>query len=145
MGMGIMASTKTAKKSAQKPSKAKPETISPPKRAYSSKKIMGAGSKTQSKARSRLVFSVDEYVVYPTHGVGQILDIKEHEIVGEKIKFFIINFEHERMVLKLPIKNVSSTGMRKLATKNIMNKAFLILKKTRQNQTDNVVKACPRI
>jgi hypothetical protein len=37
-------------------------------------------------------FAVNEFVVYPAHGVGQILAIEEQEISGAKLELFVINF-----------------------------------------------------
>ena len=41
--------------------------------------------KTTKKAKRTNGFAIDDYVVYPTHGVGQITGIEEQEIVGMKI------------------------------------------------------------
>jgi CarD family transcriptional regulator len=45
-------------------------------------------------------FSVNEFVVYPAHGVGQILAIEEQEIVGAKLESFVINFIKDKMTLR---------------------------------------------
>jgi CarD family transcriptional regulator len=37
-------------------------------------------------------FRANEYVVYPAHGVGQIVSIEEQEIAGLKLELFVISF-----------------------------------------------------
>ena len=38
-------------------------------------------------------FKTNEFVVYPAHGVGQILAIEEQEIAGARLELFVINFD----------------------------------------------------
>jgi len=38
-------------------------------------------------------------VVYPAHGVGQILAIEDQEIAGAKLELFVINFMKDKMTL----------------------------------------------
>ena len=35
-------------------------------------------------------FATGDFVVYPTHGVGQIVGIEEQEIVGVNLKLFVV-------------------------------------------------------
>ncbi|WP_245424263.1 CarD family transcriptional regulator [Methylovirgula sp. 4M-Z18] len=60
-------------------------------------------------------FKTNEFVVYPSHGVGQILAIEEQEVAGFKLELFIINFAKDKLTLKVPLPKVTSVGMRKLA------------------------------
>ena len=53
--------------------------------------------------RSALGFRVNEHIVYPAHGVGLIVEISEQEIAGMSLELFVINFEKEKMVLRVPI------------------------------------------
>src|SRR3984957_2207837 len=47
-------------------------------------------------------FKTHEFVVYPAHGVGQILAIEEQEIAGAKLELFVINFMKDKMTLRVP-------------------------------------------
>ena len=60
-------------------------------------------NKTTKKAKRTNGFAAGDYVVYPTHGVGQITGIEEQEIVGMKLKLFIVKFDKEKMTLRVPI------------------------------------------
>ncbi|MEE3317711.1 MAG: CarD family transcriptional regulator, partial [Pseudomonadota bacterium] len=42
-------------------------------------------------------FSPNDYVVYPAHGVGQIMSIEEQEIAGISLELFVISFEKDKM------------------------------------------------
>ena len=78
--------------------------------------------------RSALGFRVNEHIVYPAHGVGLIVEISEQEIAGMSLELFVINFEKEKMVLRVPIDKAEQTGMRKLADNKVMDGAIRTLK-----------------
>ena len=73
-------------------------------------------------------FRVNEHIVYPAHGVGLIVEISEQEIAGMSLELFVINFEKEKMVLRVPIDKAEQTGMRKLADNKVMDGAIRTLK-----------------
>ena len=91
---------------------------------------MSKAAKLKKSAKSKriLPFSIDEYVVYPTHGVGQITGIEEQEFVGTKLEFFVVNFEKEKMTLRVPIGKAPQTGMRSLSSPEKMKSALTTLK-----------------
>src|ERR1700709_742737 len=60
-------------------------------------------------------FKANEFVVYPAHGVGQILAIEEQEIAGARLELFVINFMKDKMTLRVPTAKVANVGMRKLS------------------------------
>ena len=73
-------------------------------------------------------YKVNEYVVYPSHGVGKITDILEQEIAGMKLELYVIYFEEDKMTLRVPTNKVESTGMRAISDTNLIDEAFTILK-----------------
>ncbi|MFM7083624.1 MAG: CarD family transcriptional regulator [Hyphomicrobium sp.] len=73
-------------------------------------------------------FKTNEFIVYPTHGVGRIIGIEEQEIAGMSLELFVINFEKEKLTLRVPTGKLESVGMRKLADEDIVKKAMDILK-----------------
>lgn len=73
-------------------------------------------------------FKVNEYVVYPTQGVGKVIGIEEEEIAGMKLELFKIEFEKERLVLRVPMGKVQSVGMRKLVDDATVKRALDTLK-----------------
>jgi len=84
--------------------------------------------KSIKKVKKANGFSVGDYVVYPTHGVGRITGIKEQEIVGMKLELFIVEFDKEKMTLRVPINKADATGMRLLASPDKMKTALTTLK-----------------
>jgi CarD family transcriptional regulator len=73
-------------------------------------------------------FKANEFVVYPAHGVGQILAIEEQEIAGAKLELFVINFMKDKMTLRVPTAKVANVGMRKLSDPTLVKKALETLK-----------------
>ena len=58
--------------------------------------------KSTKKVKKANGFSVGDYVVYPTHGVGRITGIEEQEIVGMKLELFIVEFDKDPIDGSLP-------------------------------------------
>ena len=73
-------------------------------------------------------FKTNEFVVYPAHGVGQILAIEEQEIAGAKLELFVINFIKDKMTLRVPTAKVANVGMRKLSDPALVRRALETLK-----------------
>jgi CarD family transcriptional regulator len=73
-------------------------------------------------------FKTGEYIVYPAHGVGQIVSIEEQEIAGYKLELFVITFAKDKMTLRVPVSKIASVGMRKLSAGDVMGKALDTLK-----------------
>jgi CarD family transcriptional regulator len=73
-------------------------------------------------------FKTNEFVVYPAHGVGQILAIEEQEIAGARLELFVINFIKDKMTLRVPTAKVANVGMRKLSEPALVKRALETLK-----------------
>lgn len=73
-------------------------------------------------------FKTNEFIVYPAHGVGRIIGIEEQEIAGMSLELFVINFEKEKLTLRVPTGKLESVGMRKLAEDGLVKKAMDTLK-----------------
>ena len=83
---------------------------------------------TSKKATQRQGFKTNEFIVYPAHGVGQIVAIEEQEVAGYKLELFVINFVKDKMTLRVPIAKIAAVGMRKLAEPPIVKRALETLK-----------------
>ena len=71
-------------------------------------------------------FKAKDYVVYPKHGVGQILSINTKTIGGIEVQCYDIKFEKDKAMGLLPINKQSH--LRPLSTVNQINKSISILK-----------------
>ncbi|MGI8524972.1 MAG: CarD family transcriptional regulator [Pseudolabrys sp.] len=80
------------------------------------------------KTTQRQGFKTNEFIVYPAHGVGQILAIEEQEVAGAKLELFVINFIKDKMTLRVPTAKIVSVGMRKLAEAPMVKRALETLK-----------------
>ncbi|MCR9219232.1 MAG: CarD family transcriptional regulator [Alphaproteobacteria bacterium] len=77
-----------------------------------------------------------DYVVYPTHGVGKVLGIEEQEIADQKLELIIIEFDKDRMTLRVPVAKADQSGLRKLSSPDQMKTALKTLKgKSRVRRT----------
>jgi len=119
---------KAAKPAARKNKPAKAPARKPAK-AAAKKTVKTARKKTAKKpAKQKMPFRPGDFVVYPTHGVGQVTSIEIQEIAGHKLKLFVISFENERMTLRVPIAKVTTSGLRKLSSRKVMDTAMEKLK-----------------
>ena len=113
----------TSKKNTSK--KAAPKKTAPKKiikKEKPSKKT--TSKKTISKKEE---FLPEQYVVYPSHGIGQILEIEKKEIAGQMLTMYVIEFEKEKMTLRVPLEKTKEIGVRKVSTKNQLKEIFEIL------------------
>ena len=118
----------TTKKTATKAAVSKTTT----KRAQSKtapKTPAKASSKTKQVDRKAAKgFRVNEFIVYPSHGVGQISEISNQQFGDTELELFVINFDKEKMTLLLPLDKATENGMRKLADKTMMTGAMKTLR-----------------
>ncbi len=131
--------TVAAKKAA--PAKAAPKKVAPkaaPKPVAKApvKAAPKAAPKPAKPAKPSKPFSANrlgdyacgDYVVYPTHGVGKITAIEEQLIAGFTLRLFVIDFEKEKMTLRVPVDKVDDAGLRKLSTRQQIDVALTTLK-----------------
>lgn len=81
-------------------------------------------------------FKAGEYVVYPAHGVGKLIGNEFHDNSGHQLELLVINFDKERMTLRLPVAKAKAAGLRPLCTHEDMKKALDTLTvRTKQKRT----------
>ena len=73
-------------------------------------------------------FRPNDYVVYPAHGVGQIMSIEEQEIAGLSLELFVVSFEKDKMTLRVPTNKATEIGMRSLSSPDVVSQAMKTLK-----------------
>jgi CarD family transcriptional regulator len=82
----------------------------------------------KKKSTARNGFRTDEYIVYPTHGVGRSVGLEEQEVAGCRLELYVINFEKDKMTLRVPVTKCASAGMRKLSDDTVVTKALETLR-----------------
>ena len=73
-------------------------------------------------------FQSGDYVVYPTHGVGLIKGTESQEIAGTQLDLLVIDFEQDRMTLRIPVGKAKNSGLRRLSSRKQMDAAIAKLK-----------------
>ena len=82
------------------------------------------------KTSVQVSFNEDDFVVYPTHGVGRILGTEKNVVAGTNIEMLIVRFEQDRMTLRVPLEKARSLGLRTLSSRKQMDEAITTLKGT---------------
>jgi len=77
---------------------------------------------------SKLAFKNKEYVVYPSHGVGQITSVERQEVAGHELELYVITFAKDKMTLRVPTNKADAVGMRKLSEPKVITQAIETLK-----------------
>ena len=73
-------------------------------------------------------FSSGEYVVYPTHGVGKVTNIAKQTIAGSELELLVVNFDKDKMTLRVPMAKLDKVGLRKISDDITMKEALATLK-----------------
>lgn len=63
-------------------------------------------------------FKIGERIVYPSHGVGEIVNVEYQVIASVEIKVYVISFPQDKMILKVPVNRAAISGLRQLVSKN---------------------------
>ncbi len=82
--------------------------------------------KVKKQETEKKIFKIKDYVVYPKHGVGQIIETKKINIGGIDVETYILKFEKDKANGMVPVNKQSH--LRPLATINQINKCVSILK-----------------
>ena len=82
--------------------------------------------KVKKQNTEKKEYKVKDYVVYPKHGVGQIIEFKKISIGGIDVETYVIKFEKDKANGMVPVNKQSH--LRPLATINQVNKCISILK-----------------
>ena len=85
-------------------------------------------------AKNEWEITVGDYVVYPTHGVGQVSEITDETIAGVTVEFLVILFAKNRMTLKIPVNKIEVSGLRKLSTEAEIKRAIDIMRTSPQQK-----------
>ncbi len=82
--------------------------------------------KVKKQETEKREYKVKDHVVYPKHGVGQIIEFKKISIGGIDVETYVIKFEKDKANGMVPVNKQSH--LRPLATINQVNKCISILK-----------------
>ena len=83
-------------------------------------------NKIKKQPTEKRIYNVKDYVVYPKHGVGKIVEIYKAKIGDIESTFYKVLIEKEKLTLSIPINQ--QTHLRHVSSINQINKAINILK-----------------
>jgi CarD family transcriptional regulator len=69
-------------------------------------------------------YVIDQRVVYPSQGVGRILEIREKSFKDSKILYYIIYLEFSDMTVMVPIDKAETLGLRPIVAKQEAERAL---------------------
>jgi CarD family transcriptional regulator len=111
-----------AKKTSEKKEEPKLDNL----RISKSNEIKPEIKKVKKQETEKREYKIKDYVVYPKHGVGQIIEFKKINIGGIDVETYVIKFEKDKANGMVPVNKQSH--LRSLATINQVNKCISILK-----------------
>ena len=80
------------------------------------------------KVKKNKEFKIGEIVVYPKHGVGEIIKLESMEVSSIKTKFYVVKMEQGKLTIRVPLDKQNEDGLRKISFKKIIEEVFSILK-----------------
>jgi CarD family transcriptional regulator len=83
--------------------------------------------KRPKKKSSNLKYQVDQKIVYPLQGVGQIMAIEERKFQGKKLLYYIIYLDVPDMTVMVPVDKVDERGIRPIVEKREAQKALNVV------------------
>ncbi|WP_409432282.1 CarD family transcriptional regulator [Litorimonas sp. RW-G-Af-16] len=94
----------------------------------STKKKTTTKSKAGSAKSGKGLFKVGQHIVYPAHGVGDVIAIEQEVIAGFDIEVYVVKFEQDKMTLRVPTAKAGNSGMRALSNELVLKDSFTTLK-----------------
>jgi len=118
----IKRSIKKSKKIDEKKSDNKVDNL----RISKSNEVKPEIKKIKKQETEKREYKIKDYVIYPKHGVGQIIEFKKVNIGGIDVETYVIRFEKDKANGMVPVNKQSN--LRPLSTINQVNKCISILK-----------------
>jgi len=82
--------------------------------------------KIKKQPTEKRLYNINNYIVYPKHGVGKIISVEKAKIGDIEISFYKVMIEKEKLTLSIPLNQQSH--LRHVSSVNQINKALSILK-----------------
>jgi CarD family transcriptional regulator len=74
-----------------------------------------------------MAFEVGQHVVYPAHGVGRVTGVETQSVAGMSLEVYVVAFEQDKLILRVPTARAASSGMRPLASARVVGDALRTL------------------
>jgi len=80
------------------------------------------------KNKKKFEFDIGEVVVYPKHGVGEIIKIESMEISSIKTQFYVVKMEQSKLIIRVPLDKQEEVGLRRISSKKYIDEVYKVLK-----------------
>ena len=70
---------------------------------------------------------IGDRIVYPMHGAGEIVDIEEKEIEGEKKSYYVLKLPMGDLKVIIPVDKVEELGLREIIEKSKLEEVSEVL------------------
>tara|TARA_B100000989_G_scaffold297764_1_gene284608 strand:- start:173 stop:676 length:504 start_codon:yes stop_codon:yes gene_type:complete len=80
------------------------------------------------KTKKNSEFKIGETVVYPKHGVGEIMKIENLQISDIKANFYVVKMEQSKLIIRVPLDKKNEVGLRRISSKKIIEEVYSTLK-----------------
>ena len=81
----------------------------------------------KAQVKSTLTFEVGQSIVYPAHGVGGVTAIETQTVAGMELEVYVVSFDQDKMILRVPTSRAEASGMRALAGSKLVDDALKTL------------------
>lgn len=72
-------------------------------------------------------FDIEQHIVYPAHGVGRITAVETQTVADMSLEVYVVSFEQDKLILRVPTAKAKSSGMRPLASAKVVGDALKTL------------------
>jgi CarD family transcriptional regulator len=72
-------------------------------------------------------YQIDQRVVYPSQGVGRILEIREKAFKDARMLYYIIYLEFSDMTVMVPVDKAESLGLRPIVPQDLAEQALAFI------------------
>ena len=76
----------------------------------------------------KVEFKIGDTVVYPKHGVGEIIKIESMEVESIKTTFYVVKMEQSKLIIRVPLDKQEDVGLRRISSKKTIEEVYQILK-----------------
>jgi len=90
-----------------------------------------------TKKTGKISFLKGDYVVYPMHGVGTIVEITTKTVLNEKQKYYVLELINTKMRVMLPVAKAEEIGLRHIIKKTDVTKVMKLLKEEYIDQEED--------
>ncbi len=81
----------------------------------------------KAQSKTTLTFEVGQSIVYPAHGVGRVTAIETQTVAGMELEVYVVSFDQDKMILRVPTNRAEASGMRALAGSKLVDDALKTL------------------